>query len=84
MVADFSCSVKKRRRRRKNGRIKEKEKLPPLVSKKEIALVRLSFKLLFTDLCFVLHLLCLGVCAMGGEGLQKCSDPGPGALSLSI
>lgn len=46
--------------------------------------IRLGFELPFTDLCFVLHLLCLGVSARGDERLQKVSYPRPGALSLSI
>lgn len=35
-----------------------------------------------TDLCFVLHLLCLDIRTGWGEGLQQLGDPGPGALSL--
>lgn len=42
------------------------------------------FHLCDTDLCFTLYLLSLGVCARGGEGLQKVSDPGPGVPSLSV
>lgn len=46
--------------------------------------VSLYITMSFTDLCFVLHLLCVGVCARGGERLQKATYPGPGALCLSI
>lgn len=46
--------------------------------------VSLYITMSFTDLCFVLHLLCVGICARGGKRLQKATYPGPGALCLSI